>query len=145
MNVTEWQSWPGFDLQSTLAPTPANYTLLFANLQGAIQSSAYLGYSLLTSYDVDACATSCTSQNGCVAFNIYFERDPALNGDGCTLAGTDADETITNVYCSLWGGDSTYSSANATNTGQWAVDGTFEVSITGKLDYSSSIIAEINI
>lgn len=60
-------------------------------------------YEQLDSYDVDTCAIFCNSVENCAAFNFYFERDRALNGDGRTLAGTAVDGNITNVECSLWG------------------------------------------
>jgi hypothetical protein len=71
-----------------------------------------------------------------------------LNGDGCTLTGPAVNETIINVHCSLWAalapGESYYVSY-ATNEGQWAVDGTFQVAIAGTSTCSSSLIADIDV
>lgn len=47
-------------------------------------TDAYLGYSVVQTYDVATCAQKCTAKAGCLAFNIYFERDPTLEpGTGC--------------------------------------------------------------
>lgn len=71
-----------------------------------------------------------------MAFNIYFERDPAFDGPNCQLSSLQALVSNTNVHCSLWGAladGALYSSSLATNVGQEAVDSTFVVAIAGKL------------
>lgn len=117
------------------AKTPSEYNLVFSGLNGAITGGNYLTYEALDSYDVASCATFCSSVDGCVAFNIYFERDPAYDGSGCILTSSQADLIATNVHCSLWGAlpnSGSYGASLATNVGQEAVDSTFQVAITGK-------------
>jgi hypothetical protein len=102
----------------------------------------------MESYDVGACANFCSSVTGCVAFNIYFERDPEYAGDSCSLTGTQVNDIVTNVHCSLWAAlpnGASYDSTYATNTGQWEVDGTFQVAITGKSDCFCSLFPKIDI
>ena len=43
-----------------------------------------MGYTTLDTYDVPTCAAKCSAINGCMSFNIYFERDPSLDpGANC--------------------------------------------------------------
>lgn len=43
-----------------------------------------MGFTLLSSYDTDACATQCNASQGYSAINIYFERDPTVDvGPNC--------------------------------------------------------------
>jgi len=51
------------------AAVPAGYTQAFSALTGATQSSSYLGYTTLSSYSPQTCATLCSSTYGCQAFN----------------------------------------------------------------------------
>lgn len=127
---------------------PVGYKTAFANLQGAIQSPNYLTYQLQTSYDVAGCASFCNSVTGCTAFNIYFERDPQYAGTGCSLTGTDVDLSATNVHCALFGAlpnGELYDATYATNTGQYEVDGTFQVAIAGKSGYFCSLFPKLDI
>ncbi|OJD32501.1 carbohydrate-binding-like protein [Diplodia corticola] len=114
------------------APTPQGYFQNFKNQDGANSAYAYLGYTVLdTGYDVNSCAETCTSKDGCLAFNIYFERDPTLEPgdvDGCRDP-----EAFANIKCSFWG--SALDTTTANNYGQWRAD--FHVGIAGSNAYTS--------
>ncbi|KAM3075038.1 hypothetical protein ACMFMG_007502 [Clarireedia jacksonii] len=112
------------------ASTPPGYSLAFSDLQGSSQTVSYLGLKTLQSYDTVKCAQYCDELNGCVAFNIYFERDPSVD------PGTDCPNppSITNYKCVRWGvkiGPET-----ATNTGQWREQ--FQVVIAGSNGYNKN-------
>lgn len=114
---------PVLQYASILAPTPANYTTAFRNATGSTSQANYMGYYLLQTYNTTACAGYCNAASGCTAFNIYFERDPALNpANGCQNP-----PPFTNIKCSLWG--SPVSAATATNNGQYREQ--FHVVIAG--------------
>lgn len=36
-----------------------------------------MGYQLLSTYDTQLCSQKCDKVNGCLSFNLYFERDPS--------------------------------------------------------------------
>lgn len=36
-----------------------------------------MGYQLLKTYDTQSCSQKCDKINGCLSFNIYYERDPS--------------------------------------------------------------------
>ncbi|OJD39059.1 carbohydrate-binding-like protein [Diplodia corticola] len=112
------------------AATPSGYTNSFKNKQAANSAYAYLGYKVLqTGYDVANCAQECTDKEGCLAFNIYFERDPTIEpGDGCTNP-----TAFANIKCSFWG--SALDETTATNDGQWRSE--FQVGIAGSNAYTS--------
>ena len=77
----------------------------------------------LTSYDTITCQQKCDAAAGCVAFNIYIERDPSVApGPGC-----DNPASTINYKCTLYG--LPISAATATNMGQYRDN--FEVVITG--------------
>ena len=43
-----------------------------------------MGFTTLQTYDTQACASKCDKMNGCMAVNVYFERDPSLDpGTSC--------------------------------------------------------------
>ena len=113
------------DVQTTAqnAPTPQGYTDVFTDLQGSMYQGGFLQLITLTSYDTIKCQQQCDAAAGCVAFNIYIERDPSLApGPGCLEPAS----TI-NYKCTLYG--LPISAATATNTGQ--PRGNFQVVITG--------------
>ncbi|GME34911.1 uncharacterized protein ALTATR162_LOCUS512 [Neofusicoccum parvum] len=66
---------------ASLDLTPDGYTGAFTYLKGATSSTGHMGYSTLQSYDTSLCALLCDNNNGCSAFNIFFERDPSLDPD----------------------------------------------------------------
>ncbi|KAI8317307.1 hypothetical protein K4K59_008606 [Colletotrichum sp. SAR11_240] len=127
------------------APTPAGYFNTFKNLQASSSAYGYMGYATLDSYDTKACAAKCDAINGCVAFNIYFERDPTVvsmpplpdeeKKPSNTIqepADSCPNPASTNVIkCVFWGGP-VYESYT-TNRGQWRNQ--FEVVIAGSNGY----------
>ncbi|KAL0256097.1 hypothetical protein SLS55_008489 [Diplodia seriata] len=117
------------------AAVPSGYQSNFVNLAGASSAYAYLGYTVVdTGYDVEYCAAQCDDKEGCLSFNIYFERDPTVEpGSGCTNP-----DAFANVKCSFWG--SALDDRTATNTGQWRAD--FEVAIAGSNGYTSDRVGK---
>lgn len=101
------------------------------NLKGASSAYAYLGYSQVKTYDVASCEAKRTKKTGCIAFNIYFERDPVVepsfNGNCENLAA------FANIKCSFWG--SILEDKTANNYGQWRPG--FQVGIAGSNAYTS--------
>lgn len=111
-------------------PTPTGYFQNFKNLPAANSAMNYLGYSIFTTgYDVDSCASQCTSKPGCLAFNIYFERDPTLEpGADCPNP-----PAFANIKCSFWG--TGLDASTASNAGEYRAD--FHVVIAGSNAYTS--------
>ncbi|KAF9870602.1 hypothetical protein CkaCkLH20_11908 [Colletotrichum karsti] len=109
------------------APTPDGYVNTFKNLQASSSAYGYMGYTTLNAYDTKVCASKCDAINGCIAFNIYFERDPSIEpADSCP------NPSSTNVIkCVFWGG--LVDQNNANNRGQWRNN--FEVVIAGSNGY----------
>lgn len=67
-----------------------------------------------SSYDTHACATHCTREPRCAAFDIYFARDPKFElGPACTNP-----PPVTNVRCALFTAD--VAADQATNGVQYA-------------------------
>ncbi|KAI9861299.1 MAG: hypothetical protein M1824_002506 [Vezdaea acicularis] len=119
---------PNFASTASNAPVPAGYTNVFTNLQGSTGQDGYLGYKLLKNYDPYQCQQYCDQTTGCVAFNLYLERDPSLApADACTNPAAD-----TNVKCSIWG--LPISAASAGNQGQYRSQ--FQVVITASNGYT---------
>jgi hypothetical protein len=56
--------------QSLLAQTPSGYNLTFKNLTASNSADKYMGFTLLSSYDVSACARDCSAVTGCNSVNI---------------------------------------------------------------------------
>lgn len=96
------------------ASIPQGYTSAFANLQGSSQTTSYMGYETLDSYDTVGCASYCDQLDGCVGFNIYFERDPSQDANATNCPNP---PSLTNIKCVRWGVQ--ISADTATNTGQW--------------------------
>lgn len=72
---------PLYALESLLTPTPKGYTEAFRELNGSVlatSTTTYLGYYLLQTYNVTGCASLCTANTACEAFNVFVERDPLL-------------------------------------------------------------------
>ncbi|KAF2967563.1 hypothetical protein GQX73_g5964 [Xylaria multiplex] len=116
-----------FSTTANSAPVPSGYYQTFANAKGSNSAYGYSGYSTLSTYDTAECASRCNSIDSCLAFNIYFERDPSfVPGAGC-----EDPESNTVIKCVYWGG---YISAeNANNQGQWREQ--FHVVIAGSNGY----------
>ncbi|KAG8628686.1 hypothetical protein KVT40_002551 [Elsinoe batatas] len=146
LTVDAFMTNPDFKQAALSAPSTVNsgsstYNRVFSNLQGSVSANSYLGLHTLHAYDVNKCAAFCEETNLCTSFNIYIERDPALNptkndstaptvwGYWCPLP-----DAITNYKCTLWG--SALDASLATNKGQWRKD--FEVVITGSNGYDKT-------
>jgi hypothetical protein len=95
-------------------PTPTGYYQTFKNLQAATSAMNYLGFFIVNTtkgYDVDFCAAKCSAKAGCLAFNIYFDRNPTQTpGTACPNP-----PAFANIKCSLWG--TAIDSKTATNKG----------------------------
>ncbi|ESZ96472.1 hypothetical protein SBOR_3094 [Sclerotinia borealis F-4128] len=112
------------------AATPQGYDLAFSGLQGSSQTTSYLGYKTLDSYDTVDCASYCDQQDGCIAFNIYLERDPSVDpGTNCLNPAS-----TTNFKCVKWGVQ--ISDKTATNVGQYRHE--FHVVISGSNGYNKN-------
>ncbi|KAG9663983.1 hypothetical protein KCV03_g9819, partial [Aureobasidium melanogenum] len=116
------------------AAAPTGYVQSFAGLTASNSAENYMGFTLLTSYDVPTCAQKCSAMAGCNGFNIYFERDPIKNPDDVSCANP---ASTINVKCVFWGGAVT--SDNAKNFGQWRNQ--FQVLIAGSNGYIASAYA----
>ncbi|KAI4210931.1 MAG: hypothetical protein LQ351_006250 [Letrouitia transgressa] len=116
---------------ATNAPQPDGYSTVFTNLDGSLSASNYMGLYTLTSFDTLACAQKCDAAPGCLAINLYIERDPTLdpNNDNCPNP-----PSTTNYKCTLWGAPVV--AEEATNKGQWRDQ--FQVVITGSNAYSKN-------
>lgn len=114
------------------AKTPSGYAQTFKNLQGATTAASYLGLWTLKSYDVAGCAAQCDSTATCTSFNIYVERDPALNPS--TEFCCPNPNSLSNYKCTLWG--SSIDASTATNTGETREQ--FQVVITGSNGYTKA-------
>ncbi|TGJ84642.1 hypothetical protein E0Z10_g4099 [Xylaria hypoxylon] len=124
-----------FSSAATSAPVPSGYFQTFSNLKGSNSAYGYSGYSTLNSYDTAECARRCNNVDSCLAFNIYFERDPSfVPGKGCE---DPASNTV--IKCVYWGGY--ISAANANNVGQWREQ--FHVVIAGSNGYMKSGTTDI--
>ena len=62
------------------ADTPTGYVLNFKGLYASTQQAGYLTYYDLSDgdYEVDECADYCNKNEFCMAFNIWYERDPSV-------------------------------------------------------------------
>ncbi|KAG9512005.1 hypothetical protein KCV07_g9747, partial [Aureobasidium melanogenum] len=127
-----WASYSVFSSAAAAAPTPAGYTNTFSNLAASNNAYGYLGFTTLQSYDVNTCSQKCNAINGCMSFNLYFERDPSVDpGSGCSNPSP-----VTTVKCVFWGGP--VNQANAVNSGQWR--SSFQVLIAGSNGYTNNAI-----
>ncbi|PNS19067.1 hypothetical protein CAC42_1803 [Sphaceloma murrayae] len=116
------------------AETPEGYNVSFTNWNASNQAYGYLGYHLLDTYNTSVCASRCDSIEDCLAFNIYFERDPTVDPQ---IYSCPNPPSTTNIKCVFWSGP--INKANANNYGQWR--GGFQVAIAGSNGYVSKKIA----
>jgi hypothetical protein len=126
-------SWASIASQ---APVPSGYVNTVVNAAGANSGYGYLGYSNLASYDTNACAAKCSKTVGCMAFNVYFERDPSVD-PGSGDSGCANPSSVIYAKCSLWGGP--LNTANANNKGQ--MRNQFEVAIAGSNAYQNNSLS----
>jgi hypothetical protein len=93
---------------------------------------------LMVSVDSNLCASKCNAINGCISFNLYYERDPSVEpGTGNTGCSNPA--STTNIKCVFWGGP--VNSGNALNNGQWRNQ--FQVVIAGSNGYVNNTVAQV--
>ncbi|RMZ16858.1 hypothetical protein D0860_00786 [Hortaea werneckii] len=123
-----------YDDAANSATVPSGYYQAYADKQGSSEGVyGYMGYSVLDTYDVTQCSERCNAIQGCMSFNIYFERDPSVDPTA-TCTNPPSEEVIKCVY---WGGPVT--EASATNVGQYRRD--FHVVIAGSNGYVNKSIA----
>lgn len=120
--------------QALSANTPSGWVRAFAGLNASNSAERCLGFTLLPSYDVQTCASRCTTLPSCDSINIYFERDPStsINNSTCTNPAG-----VTNVKCVFWKG--AVESLNANNFGQKRAE--FQVVVAGSSGYMKSAFA----
>jgi hypothetical protein len=97
------------------ALTPRGYVRVYTNEHGSSVSDSYLRYDELNDYDSLDCARRCDETKGCKAFNIFFERTPALNvGPQCKTS-----LSSTTIKCALWGKELKGSDAKNVGYKRW--------------------------
>jgi hypothetical protein len=119
-SASSFRNYPEFSVYAASAPLPENYTKVYADKLATNTGGKYMGYQMLKTYSTRDCANTCDQQPGCRAFNIFFERTPAVNiGRNCTNP-----PSSTTIKCALW--DWRLSPADATNSGSklWDFEGT---------------------
>ncbi|KAI4728672.1 hypothetical protein E4T49_03498 [Aureobasidium sp. EXF-10728] len=121
-----------FAAAASSAPVPSGYSNTFTNLNASNNAYGYMGYTTLTSYDTEKCASKCNAINGCMSFNLYFERDPSVD----PAADCPNPASYTMIKCVFWGGP--VSSSNANNYGQWR--NKFQVAIAGSNGYTNQTL-----
>ncbi|KAI7355674.1 glycoside hydrolase [Hortaea werneckii] len=131
--ASKFQNNPAFASAAAGALPPSGYSQTFSNLQASNNAYGYMGYTTLQSYNPQQCASKCNAITGCVAINIYFERDPTVE----PAAGCPNPASTTNIKCVFWGGPVT--KENALNTGQYRNQ--FQVVIAGSNGYVSNSVA----
>ncbi|OQN98591.1 hypothetical protein B0A48_15854 [Cryoendolithus antarcticus] len=118
---------PQFTSLALSAPSASAYAQVFSDLNASNSNAngGSLGYTLLPSYSPPTCASACDARTGCVAFNLYFQREPSvLIGDGCESQGV---ASTTWIVCALWSG--AVSREGAVNEGE--MQGGFGVGVRG--------------
>ncbi|KAL2073289.1 hypothetical protein VTL71DRAFT_10613 [Oculimacula yallundae] len=113
------------------ANVPQGYSLAYSNLQASSQTSSYLGFRTQKTYDPIACASYCDQHSGCIAFNLYYERDPAIetNAVDCPTS-----TSVTNIKCVRWGVP--IKQETATNKGESR--NKFKVVVSGSNGYNKN-------
>lgn len=113
-------------------PAPTGYYQTFKNLQGASDAMPPLDTIVVNTtkgYDIDFCAGKCNAQPGCLAFNLFFERNPTLDpGRNCPNP-----PAFANIKCSLWGAG--IDAKTATNRGSRTRQ--FDSAVAGSNGYNS--------
>ncbi|KAH7356775.1 hypothetical protein BKA65DRAFT_579831 [Rhexocercosporidium sp. MPI-PUGE-AT-0058] len=116
---------------ATEANVPQGYSLAFSNLEASSQTVSYLGLRTQDKYDPIACASYCDQHSGCIAFNLYYERNPSVSPNATNCPNP---TSVTNIKCVRWGVQVT--EKTATNDGQHRDD--FEVVISGSNGYNKN-------
>lgn len=127
-SVTGFLSDEVFYNTSMTANAPMGFTWLWAAYYASLMQVGYLGYANLDAYNVTYCGEYCNDLAGCMAFDIYYQRQESNTPIGCTPTA----QTI--IRCAFYG--QSIDVKNLTNIGQWT-DG-FAVVIAGSNGYSKS-------
>ncbi|GAB7357372.1 hypothetical protein MBLNU459_g8315t3 [Dothideomycetes sp. NU459] len=130
-----FQSNAAFASVASSAPVPSGYSQTFTNLGASNNAYGYMGYTTLSTYDSAGCAAKCNAINGCMAVNIYYERDPSVD-PGTGSSGCANPASVTMIKCVFWGGP--VNAGNALNTGQ--TRNQFQVVIAGSNGYVNKTI-----
>lgn len=68
--VSAFLAYSAYASAASAALTPSGYVNTFTNLQASNNAYGYLGYTALSSYDSNLCASKCNAIKGCSAFNL---------------------------------------------------------------------------
>ncbi|ORY09824.1 hypothetical protein BCR34DRAFT_602547 [Clohesyomyces aquaticus] len=120
-----------FSAPAKTANPPRNYTQVFTNLHSSSAGPGFLATHQLGIYNPMACAAKCDAEPDCLAFNIFFERNPMRY-----LAKQCPDApSVTLIKCALWA--ERLSEKGATNHGY--NDFYFTVAIAGSNGYNKGV------
>lgn len=122
-----------YALAANGATAPGGYTEAFKNLKASVEQIGYLGVRTIKSYDPQLCAAQCDPGQGCLAFNIYFKREPSFDTNSGSCSNP---PSTTNIKCTLYGFP--VSAEAATNKGSFL--NRFEVATAGSNGYTRSPI-----
>ncbi|EWC47481.1 hypothetical protein DRE_00449 [Drechslerella stenobrocha 248] len=110
----EWKAAIALKHPATNPATVDSYKKVFDGWIGSIKQKGYRGTKTFATYDINACKAECDKKPYCLAFNLFAERDPAVNpGVGC-----EDPASLTNYKCTLYSLPFTTTEA-ADNLGQW--------------------------
>lgn len=122
---------------------PPSYAQVFSGYYTSLDPTRALRVIELDSYDPFSCSAACDFTDHCVGYNIYFERDPALEpAPGYSPSDCGQTSAVVRVKCSLWSYAPTPGSA--TYYGGWA--GSFAVAISGSNAYvqNNAVVSPAN-
>ncbi|KAI5247112.1 hypothetical protein E4T42_06060 [Aureobasidium subglaciale] len=129
-SASAFRADPRWASMASNVPVPTGFVQTQTNANAANSAYGYLGYHNLDSYDAKACANFCTNTLGCMAFNVYVQRDASLE----PAAACPSPSSVIYAKCALWG--SPLSSDSATNSGTMRAQ--FEVVIAGSNAYQNN-------
>lgn len=119
-------AWPEFSTAAKQASTPdptSLYKSTFVNWDGSTHQNGYLGLHTISEYDPKICEAKCNEKEGCVSFNLFFERNPMYK----PTPDCPNPPSHTNIKCTLWGFP--IAAGSAVNKGQYREQ--FRVVIAG--------------
>ncbi|ETN46084.1 uncharacterized protein HMPREF1541_00268 [Cyphellophora europaea CBS 101466] len=69
-----------FSTFAVQARAPEGWMQMYSNLSSitGTNTTGYLGFSLLESYDTSLCSARCLKKKNCIGINVYFERAPTV-------------------------------------------------------------------
>ncbi|CAD0111175.1 unnamed protein product [Aureobasidium uvarum] len=120
--------------EAVSANTPSGWIRAFTGLNASNSAERCLGFTLLPSYDVQACASKCATLPSCDSINMYLERDPSTSIDNSTCTNPPG---VTDVKCVFWKG--VVDTSNANNFGQRRSE--FQVVVAGSSGYMKEAFA----